>query len=105
MLGTLSTVTTDFRVGLVNLSSDGVRLSAPELPDEGQEVVFRAGNVQSFGTVVWNKQGQCGVLFEDPMPAADVKILHQQAHLWSYAGFSLDQRAGAWDVRVAPDRA
>ena len=35
VLGTLSTITSDYRVGLVNLSSTGARLSAPDLPAEG----------------------------------------------------------------------
>ena len=83
LLGTLSTVQDDYRFGLVNVSSTGARVSAPDLPTEGEEVIFRADRVQSFGRVVWARDGQCGVAFEAPIFAGDVQRLSHEGDLWS----------------------
>lgn len=80
-LSVLSTVTTDHRVGLVNLSSCGVRVTAPDLPDEGEQVVFKAAGMQSFGHVVWSRNGQCGIAFDTPMPAEQVNRLRSEADM------------------------
>jgi len=82
VLGTLLTVANDYRFGLVNLSSTGARVSAPELPPEGEEVIFLADKVQSFGQVVWARNGQCGVAFEAPILAGEVQRLQREGDLW-----------------------
>ena len=82
LLAVLSTVASDRRVGLVNVSSQGVQLTAPDLPSEGEDVIFQAESVQSFGRVVWSRDGQCGVAFEAPMPAAQVEQLRREANIF-----------------------
>jgi hypothetical protein len=103
LLGTLSTVGDNYRFGLVNLSSTGARVSAPDLPCEGEEVIFRADRLQSFGRVVWSHDGQCGVEFEVPILAGEVQRLRREGDLWSLVGMSADERAAAedWQFGVA----
>ena len=93
LLGTLSTVADDYRVGLVNLSSSGAQIRAPELPAQGEEVIFRADSVVSFGRVAWCRDGQCGVAFEPAMTGLEVERLRIQANLWRSAGWSVEETA------------
>ena len=104
VLGTLSAITSDYRVGLVNLSSTGARLSAPDLPAEGEDVMFRADGVHSFGQVVWVRGGQCGVSFESPMATADVAHLHSQPSIWILGMPTPEERAAAqeWQLGISP---
>jgi hypothetical protein len=87
-LGTLSTLVNDYRVGLVNVSSTGAQFSGPHLPAQGEDVIFQAHKVQSFGRVAWSQDGQCGVAFESPITGAEVAHLHQAANISSLAGWS-----------------
>ena len=81
LLAVVSTVGYDRRVGLVNISSNGVQLTSPDLPGEGEDVIFQADTVTSFGRVVWTRNGQCGIAFEAPIPAHDVEQLRREAKL------------------------
>ena len=95
LLGTLSTVASDYRVGLVNLSSTGVQLRAPELPAQGEDVMFHADKVACFGRVAWSHEGECGVAFEAPIPDSDVERLREEALIWTSAGWSPEHAAAA----------
>jgi PilZ domain-containing protein len=103
LLAVLSTVGGDHRAALVNVSSTGARLSAPQLPPAGEVLIFRADNIQSFGHVVWSENGQCGVEFEAPIAASNVIYLREQASRWSGFGWSTDEKAAAeeWGLGVA----
>ena len=103
-LAVLSTVTADHRAALVNISRIGARFSAPNLPGRGEELIFRADNVQSFGRVVWSDGGQCGVAFEAPLATAEVDRLRSHADDWIFAGLSIEQAAAAeeWDLGLGP---
>ena len=91
LLATLSTVSSDYRVGLVNLSSTGARVSAPCLPTIGEDVIFKADKVVSFGHVVWSEEGQCGVAFARPMTDVDAERLRNEAQIWRSAGWSFEE--------------
>ena len=103
LLGTLSTVGNNYRFGLVNLSSTGARVRAPDLPSEGEEVIFRADSVQSFGRVVWAHDGECGVAFEAPIFAGEVQRLRREGAIWTLVGISPEVRAAVedWEFGVA----
>ena len=103
LLGTLSTITDDYHVGLVNLSSTGARLSAPQLPGTGEEVIFRADKVRSFGHVIWSQGGQCGVAFETPIAGVDVDRLRDDPNIWRVCDMSPEQLAAgeAWELGVS----
>ena len=75
LLAVLSSLSCDRHVGLVNVSRDGARLKAPDLPAEGEDVLLKAQGFKCFGRVVWSDQGQCGVAFETPIPAHDLERL------------------------------
>ena len=79
LLAVLSTLANDTRVGLVNVSSRGVQLMAPDLPDAGEDVIFQAENDQFFGRVIWSRDGQCGVAFEAPLAEDQMERLRHQA--------------------------
>lgn len=80
-LAILSTVEEDRRVALINVSKRGARLAAPDLPRKGEDVIFRADAVESFGRVVWSRNGQCGVLFEPPISASELAGLRQNVEM------------------------
>lgn len=83
LLAVISTVAYDRRVGLMNVSTTGVRLTSPDLPREGETVVFRSDSVQCFGRVVWARRGQCGVEFDEPISAEQVEQLRAEADVGS----------------------
>ena len=97
VLAVLSTVTDDHRVGLINVSNTGVRVTAPTLPKLGEDVIFKSGKVQSFGQVVWAEGSQCGVAFESAIGAEDVECLREQAHIFGMGNMSAAERAAAED--------
>jgi PilZ domain len=88
LLATLSTVSSDYRVGLVNVSSTGAQVSAPYLPELGEGVIFKADKVVSLGQVVWSEAGQCGVAFERPITGVDAERLRNEADVWRSVGWS-----------------
>ena len=58
-----------------------MQLTSPDLPEEGETVIFQSETVQSFGRVVWSRGGQCGVAFETPISAEQVEQLRGEANL------------------------
>jgi len=80
-LAVLSTIEDDRRVALINISRRGARLAAPDLPAKGEDVIFRAEAVESFGRVIWSKKGQCGVIFEPPISATELAGLRQNVEM------------------------
>jgi hypothetical protein len=98
LLAVVSTVEYDRRVGLVNVSRTGVQLTSPDLPREGEEVIFRADAVESCGRVVWSRNGQCGIAFEEPISADEVEQLQVEANLSNelpFLSFGSDPQAQA----------
>jgi PilZ domain len=86
LLAVLSTVSGDHRAAVVDISTTGARLSAPELPAQGEDLIFRADCLQAFGHVVWSKDGECGIEFESPVTAASVELLRAHANAPSLLG-------------------
>ena len=60
----LMTMTDTHNVDLVDLSRCGAKLGGIHLPAPGQEVLILTGRLEAFGTVVWRRQGKCGVAFD-----------------------------------------
>jgi hypothetical protein len=100
----LSTVADDYRAALVNVSCSGARLTAPDLPPEGEEVVFRADPVLSYGHVVWARDGQCGVSFESPIGPVEVNRLRSEANICGLQNLSPEkpETAKAWHLGRLP---
>lgn len=99
----LSTVTQDFRAAIVNVSRSGARLSAPELPAEDEELMFRANRVQAFGKVIWKRGTECGLAFETPLNSGDVDALREDANLPSSIGLSAEEKAALEDWQLGRD--
>jgi hypothetical protein len=98
LLAVVSTVGCDRRVGLINVSRDGVLLTSPDLPAEGETIIFQSETVQSFGRVMWSRGGQCGVAFEAPISPEQVEQLRSEADVAAdlpYLSFGRDQGEAA----------
>ena len=81
LLAVISTVDDERRVGVINVSRNGVQLTSPDLPGEGEQVYFQSESVQSFGRVAWSSAGQCGIAFEGPISADQVEQLRREASI------------------------
>src|SRR5262245_39061086 len=62
-------------VSLLDVSRTGARLESDCLPVTGKDVVLRCGSLDTFGTVVWNASGRCGVQFDEPIGGRDLMTL------------------------------
>src|SRR5437763_1162851 len=60
---------------LLDVSRTGARLEGAQLPTAGKDVVLRCGSVDTFGTVVWNASGRCGVHFDEPIGGKELVAL------------------------------
>lgn len=60
---------------LIDVSRTGGRLSGVEFPDNGQQVLFRAKDVEVFAKVVWSAPNECAVEFTTPISPAEVQRL------------------------------
>ena len=92
-LALLSTIATDRRVGLVDVSTNGVHLVAPDAPAEGEDVIFQAESIQLFGRVAWVRSGECGVAFAAPMCAEQVGRLKNEAITQKSSGADIKHRS------------
>jgi len=81
LLAVIATLEYEHRVGVVNISTRGVQLTSPDLPADGEFIVFQSETVQSFGHVVWSRSGQCGVVFDEPISASQVEQLRREANI------------------------
>jgi hypothetical protein len=79
LLAVFTSVTMSRRIELVDLSSTGARLSGEDLPDPDEELFLNIEDWRAFGRVVWRRGGQCGVVFEPPVDAAEVEALASRA--------------------------
>lgn len=60
---------------LVDVSRTGARLSGAEIPESGEDVLFRAADVEMFATVVRSAANECAVDFATPIAASEVQRL------------------------------
>ena len=92
-LALLSTVASDRRVGLVDVSANGVHLIAPDAPAKGEDVIFQAENIQLFGRIAWVRGGECGISFAAPMCAEQVNRLKKEAISQKSSGADVKHRS------------
>ena len=60
---------------LANISQTGARLCGPSLPRKGATGLLKAGALEVLCTVVWVKDGQCGVRFDEAVSPNMLKRL------------------------------
>ena len=78
-------------VSLLDVSRTGARLEAADLPAVGKDVVLRCGAIDTFGTVVWNISGRCGVHFDEPIGGQDLMALRAVAVAAEHSGMTPDE--------------
>ena len=64
----LATVTGRREGRLVDLSIMGARFEVEDLPSEGASGMLRWSNHEFYCSVIWAKDGACGITFEQPLP-------------------------------------
>ena len=53
---------------LLNISKTGAKLRGEPLPPKGTTALLKAGTLHMLCRVVWSRNGQCGVRFDEPVP-------------------------------------
>lgn len=91
LLALVATVVNVHRAAIMNVSTRGAQLSAPDLPSEGQDLLFRADTVQAFGKVVWARDNQCGIEFKIPLNSHELERLRRAADLPTHPGLSIQR--------------
>jgi hypothetical protein len=97
----ISTLTRTHSATLVDVSQTGVRLSGDDLPEEGEELFLGIEQIRTFGCVAWKRDGECGLAFDEPLPAAELQELRRKAG--NGRGLSLEMRTALedWNLGLA----
>jgi hypothetical protein len=61
-----------YLVTLVDVSRTGARMTGAEMPESGDDVLFRAGNLEMLATVVRSAANECAIDFATPIAAEEV---------------------------------
>jgi PilZ domain len=70
-----------------DLSLEGARLHARDMPAPGQDVLLLVGPFDGMATVVWRSDDRCGVEFDEPLPDYMVCAMKNQAKWMEVAGW------------------
>jgi hypothetical protein len=85
LIAVFSTLARSHDSVLVDISRTGARLSGDDLPELGEEFILTIEGIRAFGSVVWSAAGQCGVVFDGPLPAGDVEsVRHKVSRLGGF---------------------
>ena len=63
---------------LIDVSSTGARLRGERLPGQGEDLVVNIEGNSTFATVAWSDDGQCGLTFDAPLPAAVLAAIEKK---------------------------
>jgi hypothetical protein len=64
-----------YLVTLVDVSRTGARMTGAEMPESGDDVLFRAGDLEMLATVVRSGANECAIDFATPIAAEEVQRL------------------------------
>jgi hypothetical protein len=70
-----------------DLSPQGARVDARDMPAPGQDVLLIVGPFDGLATVVWRADDRCGVEFDDDLPGALLERMKSEAKWMSVAGW------------------
>ena len=84
-------------ITVLEVSLAGARLSGSRLPAAGKDVMLNCAGVEIFGTVVWSKNGQCGVQFDESLSPADFVTIRKLAAASEQSGLTPDERQAIAD--------
>lgn len=91
------------RVGLLEVSLSGARLSGLGLPAVGKDIVLMCGPIEAFGTIVWAAGERCGMQFDQPISLRQLVALRQVAVAVEHSGISPEeiQAVADWESGLA----
>ncbi len=78
-------------VSLLDVSRTGARLEAANLPGAGKDIVLTCGTFDTFGRVVWNISGRCGVQFDEPIGGPELMALRAVAVAVEQSGMTSEE--------------
>jgi hypothetical protein len=70
-----------------DLSVDGARLDARDMPAPGDDVLVVVGPFDGLATVVWRSDDHCGVHFDEPLPNKTLDRMKNEAKWMAVAGW------------------
>ena len=70
-----------------DLSSEGARLDARDMPAPGDDVLVVVGPFDGLATVVWRSDDHCGVHFDEALAAETLERMKTEAKWMSVAGW------------------
>jgi hypothetical protein len=70
-----------------DLSAEGARLDARDMPAPGDDVLVVVGPLESLATVVWRADDRCGVHFDELVAAETLDRMKSEAKWMSVAGW------------------
>ena len=72
-----------------DLSEVGAKLQGRELPGAGERLLINFGETGLFATVAWSRRDECGILFDRPIDARELKKLEKEADWGTVMGLAL----------------
>jgi hypothetical protein len=78
LTGELSSRRGSFSCRVVDISRGGACIDADRVHEQGEDVCFRRGALQTRGKVVWSRGRRFGIRFDDPIRATE--LLVQMSH-------------------------
>lgn len=70
-----------------DLSAEGARLDARDMPAPGDDVLVVVGPFDGLATVVWRSDDKCGVHFDEALAAETLDRMKTEAKWMSVAGW------------------
>jgi hypothetical protein len=70
-----------------DLSTEGARLDARDMPAPGHDVLVVVGPFDGLATVVWRSDDRCGVEFDEPLPDYMISAMKNGAKWMEVAGW------------------
>ena len=82
---------------VTDISATGAKLRGDNLPAAGADLFVRIEGVETFATVVWSHEGECGLSFEEPLDRAMLASLQMEARRTQLMRLTPEQKQ-AWEM-------
>lgn len=96
LVARLFTTTGERIVKLRDISAAGAMIEGDRIPAPGTDILLQRGSLELFATIVWTKDGQAGLVFDQPLTEAELWLQVNAPHL-------AEAEAEPAPVPVAPD--
>lgn len=63
---------------VLNVSATGAKVKGPSLPPLGKTALLRLEDFQTLCRVVWVKEGECGIRFDELIPPRVLDVIAQR---------------------------